>query len=282
MATATIATSPEEPRAASAGRRRPTGLRLAVVGKGGAGKSVISATLARSLARRGHRVLALDSDTLPGLSISIGAGVPDADDVPLNAAAERNDKGRWRLVKGVGPARAVQRFATDAPDGVRLLQIGKTDRRGLAPNRASHQAFYQVIHRLDEVRSLGDWVILGDLPAGPRQAAYDWAPYAQRFLLVVEPTWQSMLTARRIVRIAGTMRDDREFSLVVNKVTADADAARVQDFLGVPLLGTVPADDAVRAAERAGVALLDAAPDAPATRAIMRLAETLDVGNIER
>jgi MinD-like ATPase involved in chromosome partitioning or flagellar assembly len=50
----------------------------------------------------------------------------------------------------------------------------------------------------------------------------------------------------------------------------------------VPLLGTVPADDAVRAAERAGVALLDAAPDAPATRAIMRLAETLDVGNIER
>ena len=279
MATAAIAATEPEPRTERAERRR-TGLRLAVVGKGGAGKSVISATLARTLARRGHRVLALDSDTLPGLSISLGAEVPD--NVPLNAAAERNEKGRWQLVKGIGAARAVQRFATDAPDGVRLLQIGKTDRRGLDPNRASHQAFYKVIHRLDDVRSLDDWVILGDLPAGPRQAAYDWAPYAQRFLLVVEPTWQSMLTARRIVRITATMRDDREFSLIVNKVTDDDDVDRVQKFLGVPLLGVVPADDAVRASERAGVALLDSAPDSPAARAIAGLAEALDAGNIER
>jgi MinD-like ATPase involved in chromosome partitioning or flagellar assembly len=78
------------------------------------------------------------------------------------------------------------------------------------------------------------------------------------------------------------MRDDREFSLIVNKVTADDDVDRVQEFLGVPLLGVVPADDAVRASERAGVALLDAAPDSPAARAIVRLAEALDAGNIER
>ena len=280
MATAALGTSELEQKSDCAAPRRPSGLRLAVVGKGGAGKSVVSATLARTLARRGHRVLALDSDTLPGLSISIGADVPD--DVPLNAAAERNEKGRWRLVKGVGAARAVQRYATDAPDGVRLLQIGKTDRRGLGPNRASHQAFYQVVHRLDGVRSLDDWVILGDLPAGPRQAAYDWAPYAQRFLLVVEPTWQSMLTARRIVRITSTMRDDRAFSLVVNKATGAGDAERVQQFLGVPLLGVVPADDAVKAAERAGVAVIDAAPDSPAVRAIARLADALDAGNMDR
>ena len=257
----------------------PAGLRLAVVGKGGAGKSVVAATLARLLARRGHHVLALDSDTLPGLSISLGADVPD--DVPRNAAAERNEKGRWRLVKGVGAARAVQRYATDAPDGVRLLQIGKTDKRGLTPNRASHNAFYQVVHRLDEVRSLDDWVIVGDLPAGPRQTAFDWAPYARRFLLVVEPTWQGMLTARRIVRIARQQREDAEFSLVVNKVTPEADVARAEQFLGVPLLGTVPADDDVRRAERAGVALLDLAPDCAAVDAIEQLADTLDVRNID-
>ena len=260
---------------------RPAGgMRLAVVGKGGVGKSVVAATLARTLARRGHRVLALDSDTLPGLSISLGAQVPD--DVPLNAAAERNEKGRWRLIKGVGPVRAVQRYATDAPDGVRLLQIGKHDRRGLEPNRASHNAFYQLIHRLDDAPSLEDWVILGDLPAGPRQMAFDWAPYAQQFLLVVEPTWQSMLTARRITRITTAMREDAQLSLVVNKVAADGDADRVQEFLGVPLIATVPADESVRRAERAGVALLDLAPDAPAVRAIERLADELDVRNMDR
>jgi CO dehydrogenase maturation factor len=248
-------------------------MRLAIVGKGGAGKSVIAGTLARVLSRRGHRVLALDSDTLPGLSISIGAQVPD--EAPLNAAAERNEKGRWHLIKGVGPARAVQRYATDAPDGVRLLQIGKTDRRGLNPIRASHNAFYQVIHRLDEVRSLEDWVILGDLPAGGRQAAFDWAPYARRFLLVVEPTWQSMLTARRIMKIVTGMREDAELLLVVNKATSDADADRVQEFLDIPLIGTVPVDDSVKRAERDGVALLDLAPDSPAVHAIERLADKL-------
>ena len=144
--------------------------------------------------------------------------------------------------------RAVQRYATDAPDGVRLLQIGKTDKRGLAVNRASHNAFYQVIHRLDRAASLRDWVILGDLPAGARQTAFDWAPYAEHFLLVVEPTWQSMLTARRIVRIARGQREDATFSLVVNKVTSDDDAARVQEFLGVPLIATVPVDAGVRSA----------------------------------
>jgi len=256
------------------------GLRLAVVGKGGSGKSVIAGTLARVLARRGHRVLALDSDTLPGLSISLGADV--SDDVPLNAAAERNEKGRWHLIKGVGAARAVQRYATDAPDGVRLLQLGKTDKRGLAPNRASHNAFYQVVHRLDDVRFLENWVLLGDLPAGARQTAYDWAPYARHFLLVVEPTWQGMLTARRIIRIARQQRDDAEFSLIVNKVTPEADVARAERFLGVPLLGTVPADDDVRKAERAGVAVIDVAPEAAAVHAIERLAEALDARNIDR
>lgn len=256
------------------------GMRLAVVGKGGSGKSVVAGTLARVLARRGHKVLALDSDTLPGLSISLGADVPD--DVPLNAAAERNDKGRWHLIKGVGAARAVQRYATDAPDGVRLLQIGKTDKRGLAPNRASHNAFYQVVHRLDDVRFLEDWVLLGDLPAGGRQMAFDWAPYARHHLLVVEPTWQGMLTARRIVKIVRQQRDDAEFSLIVNKVTPEADVARAEQFLGVPLLGTVPADEDVRRAERAGVALLDAAPDSAAVAAIERLADALDARNIDR
>jgi CO dehydrogenase nickel-insertion accessory protein CooC1 len=225
-------------------------------------------------------VLALDSDTLPGLSISIGAKVPEIP--PLNAAAEQNEKGRWGLKQGIGPVRAIQRYATDAPDGVRLLQIGKTDKRGLMPVRASHNAFYIVIHRLDEARSLRNWTILGDLPAGGRQAAFNWAPYADHFLLVVEPTWQSMLTARRIVKIASGMREDAAFSLVVNKVTEADDPARVEAFLGVPLIAVVPADDGVRGAERAGAPLLDYAPDSAAVRAIDGLAAKLDVASMER
>lgn len=76
-------------------RERPA---LAVVGKGGAGKSVISGTLARLLARRGHRVLALDSDTLPGMELSLGARAPA--EPPLLHAAQRGENGRWRYKPG--------------------------------------------------------------------------------------------------------------------------------------------------------------------------------------
>lgn len=93
-------------------------------------------------------------------------------------------------MEGGGATRAVQRYGTDTPDGVRMLAIGETGRIGLAPNKASHNAFYQVIRRLDGVRSLDHWTIVGDLPAGGRQAAFDWAPRARRFC-----SWSSPLDA---------------------------------------------------------------------------------------
>ncbi len=253
-------------------------MRLAVVGKGGAGKSVIAATLARVLARRGRKVLALDSDTLPGLSISLGADVPA--EPPLLAAAQRDERNRWRFIAGVGPVRATQRYATDAPDGVRLLQIGKTTREGLAPLMGATNAFYMTIHGLTGAATFRDWVIIGDLPAGPRQTAFGWAPYAERLLLVVEPTWQAMLTARRIKRIAVAARPERAISLVVSKAGDEADAQRVSEFLGLPALAIVPADGAVRSAERAGVAVLDHAPSSPAISAIEQLADRLQAGSM--
>lgn len=250
-------------------------MRLAIVGKGGAGKSVVSATIARTLARGGRRVLALDSDSLPGLTFSLGAE-PAPEEPLLNAAVERDADNRWRFVEGLTPVGAVQRFATDAPDGVRLLQVGKTTKAGLRPIDGAVNAFYMIIHHLEHAAEFGDWVILGDLPAGGRQPALDWTPYAEQFLLVVEPTWQSMLTARRLRRIAVQARPGARLALVVNKVAAAGDAERVGEFLELPVMEAVPVDDGIRLAERAGVAALDAAPDSPAVRAIARLARRLE------
>jgi len=254
------------------------GLRLAVVGKGGSGKSVIAATLARLLARRGRRVLALDSDPLPGLAFSIGTEpLPEP---LLNAAAERGENKRWRFIRGVGPVRAAQRYSTEAPDGVRLLQIGKATSEGMAPVMAASNAFYMTIHGLENAATFRDWVILGDLPAGPRQTAFDWAPYARRFLVVAEPTWQGMLTARRIMRIAKGSRSDVELSLIVNKCAGPQEAERVAGFLDLPALAAVPLDEQVRSAEREGEALLDHAPESAAVHAIEGLADRLDTGRV--
>ena len=50
-------------------------MKIAVSGKGGAGKTTISGTIARALARAGHDVIAIDADVNPMLGISLGLGM---------------------------------------------------------------------------------------------------------------------------------------------------------------------------------------------------------------
>ncbi len=97
-------------------------MKIAVVGKGGAGKTTTSAVLARTLARSGHRVVALDCDTNPNLGLSLGVGL---------AATEALLSLRDGVGDDVEHARTwdeiVDRFGTDAPDGVRLAMVSKIE-----------------------------------------------------------------------------------------------------------------------------------------------------------
>ena len=251
-------------------------LRVVVVGKGGAGKSVIAGTMARLLARRGRRVLALDTDTMPGLALSLGIEAPATP--PLVDAVDKAPHGCWRLKKGVGPVRAVQRFSTLAPDGVRVLEVGDHPTIDVKSVTPSVQAFYQVIHGLPEAKALQAWTMVGDHPAGPRQTVHDWAPYADTLLIVAEPTWKSALTARRLAEIA--RHRDAAVIVVGSKVRSAADVERLERMLGERVAATVPADDAVAGCDRLGVALIDHAPSSPAVRAIDGLVEGLVQGRL--
>ncbi|MDP9069490.1 MAG: hypothetical protein M3N53_14270 [Actinomycetota bacterium] len=254
-------------------------MRVAVVGKGGSGKSMVAGTMARLLARRGHRVLALDSDPMPGLAINLGLGPLDTP--MLIDAVEKNEQGRWQLKKGIGAARAVQRYAVTAPDGVKLLQYGKATEEGLGPILGSINAFNAVASRLGQSNVLRGWTIVGDLPAGPRQTAFGWAPYADAVLVVVEPTWQSILTARRVARIA-RQRGEVEALFILNKVCDEQDVLTIRERLGESAFAAVPLDDAAREADRRGLALLDVAPQSCAVRAIELLVDRLEERSVER
>jgi CO dehydrogenase maturation factor len=246
---------------------------FAVAGKGGTGKSVVAATLARQLARRGHKVLALDSDPMPGLARSLGVEEPARP--PLLDAAVKPEGERWRLKPGIGPARAISRFSTPAPDGVRLLQLGKADKDGLIAVAGAINAFLHVVHGLDGVKTLQRWTIVGDLPAGPRHPAAGFSPYARLYVVLVNPGSQSALTARRVARIA---REHRyaDVLFVANRVRGRREVAQIERLVGEPMAHTVPFDEAVVAAERAGEALLDRAPGAPAVAAIGELADLIE------
>jgi CO dehydrogenase maturation factor len=245
-------------------------MRVAFVGKGGAGKSSLAGTFARLLAGSGERVLALDSDPMPGLAYALGVDATDAG-LPDDAVEEYEEAGRrrYRLRPGLTGPDAVERYAVRGPDGLRFLQLGKA-RGPRWSNTRPHWAYQRV---LDDLPGDG-WSIVGDLPGGTRQPFMTWGRYAQTFLAVVEPVPASFLTGRRLARLAATGGGPRVVA-IANKVRDPGDAALVAERTGLEIVGAVPFDAAVGDANRRGVALLDAEPGAPAVSAVRSLLDRL-------
>ena len=238
-------------------------LRIAFVGKGGAGKSTIAGTFARLLARRDRAVLALDSDPMPGLPYSLGVAVDDhpiPDDVVVPG---REGEPRWVLRPGLDAATFVDRYAARGPDGVLYLQFGNLWGHVVRLQQAQH-AWSQVVEHLDRHQ----WHLVGDLPGGTRQAMAGWAKYADTVCLVVEPTVKSLHTAKRLMSLSDASWGPTNILLVVNKAEHDSDATRVSERLALPVAAVIPHDQDVAHADRRGVAPLDAAPDGPFVTAV--------------
>ena len=249
-------------------------MRLAFVGKGGAGKSAIAGTFARTIARQGDKVLAIDSDPLPGLAYSLGLAIEHSPPIPDDAVIERKEgeEGpRWRLNPDVSPADAVERWSVEAPDGVRFFQFGKItgDPRNLW---RSQMAFRQIVNKLPP----GYWNVIGDLPGGTRQAFTGWGSWANTILIVVEPTAKSLLSGRRLANMANLDPENpKRVMVVASKVREDGDVEMIAKGVGLEVIASVPWDEELAEAERRQLAPIDFAPDCPAVRAVESLVERL-------
>lgn len=249
-------------------------MRLAFVGKGGAGKSAIAGTFARTMARQGDKVLAIDSDPLPGLAFSLGLAIDHSPPIPEEAVVERKqgEEGpRWRLNPDVDPLQAVEEWSVEAPDGVRFLQFGKI--KGDANKLWRPQiAFRFVINKLPA----GVWNVVGDLPGGTRQAFTGWGNWANTVVVVVEPTAKSLLSGRRLARMADLDPETpKRVVAVASKVREPDDVDMIAKGTGLEVVGSVPWDEALAEAERRQLAPIDFAPDSPAVRAVESLVERL-------
>ena len=98
-------------------------MKVAVAGKGGAGKTTVAGTLARIVARSGGSVVALDADANPMLGISLGVGPEETD--RLVGVRQALDEGELEHQPSV--EELVATFGTEAPDGVRLVVCNRID-----------------------------------------------------------------------------------------------------------------------------------------------------------
>jgi len=257
-AAATAETAGVDPGEVAAARAQ-LGLRLAVIGKGGAGKTVISSTIARLLARQGRNVLVADMDVNPGLSYSIGLGNADVA-LPLEVLEENPGAAYgWQLRTGLLPREVVEKHTVTGPDGVRVTGLGKIG------SEDKHEAKRTVVALIQVLLGFGEpaWDVIGDLEAGPTTPFERYHAFSEDVVVVTGPAWRSAMTARRLLPMVG---EGRTTTIVGNRFRDEP------DHPGLAPKVRIPFDPDVAEAERLGLSPIDECPDSPTIKAIEELA----------
>jgi CO dehydrogenase maturation factor len=102
-------------------------MRVGIAGKGGVGKSMIAANLARIMARRGHLVVAVDCDSDPNLALS--AGVPPRVAERMRPFLDQSG-GKMTFPRGVPAPELIRDYGFAGPDNVTLLLAAQVEHAG--------------------------------------------------------------------------------------------------------------------------------------------------------
>jgi len=240
-------------------------MKLAITGKGGVGKTTLTALLAQAYADAGRDVLAADADPSPCLAGALG--FPDELRAKLHPIAEMDAliEERTGAKPGtVGGFFTLNPRVDDIPErfsvvhrGVRLLEMGSVDLGGsgcICPESAMLKTlFTHLLFRKDDI-------LLLDMYAGVEHLGRATVDFVDAMLVVVEPTRRSLGTAAQIKKLANDIKLDRLY-LVGNKVRNEDEAKFLEaETPGMPVLGYLPADMKVQEADRLGIPVYDHVP----------------------
>ncbi len=223
-------------------------MKLGVVGKGGVGKTTTAALLATAFARRGRRVVAVDTDSNPNLGVSLGLSLADTEAIPVLP--------RSLIVGSAGDVTAselIDDYGTRTPDGISLLSALRVTQAGAGCTCSGHATVRSLLG--DVLAEQAD-VTLVDMEAGLEHLSRSGGTlaYADVLLVVMEPSRKSVITAARTLTLADELGIPRTCGLG-NKARLPEDAEFFTELCahyGVPLIGVLPHDAGVAGADRAG------------------------------
>lgn len=228
-------------------------------GKGGVGKTLITASLATALHRLGHTVLAADADMgLRNLDLMFGL----ENDVLYDAGD---------ILKG--RCRSSEALLTIAP-GFDFLAASQKH----TWEKVDTPTYHYVIERLAKDY---DYVIL-DCPPGRGQAFKDAIALADRIFFVIEPSWASMRDAARVMQFCHKRRRFNYDVLFNNFYRSASACVSLDEMLSIlnpeGIAGVLPHDErANRAAQTGQIAHM---PDGPFTKALAQTAAYIETGNL--
>jgi flagellar biosynthesis protein FlhG len=233
-------------------------------GKGGVGKTNITANLATVAARSGKRVLIIDADLgLANVEIVLGL------------------KPRYHLGDLLDKGLAIGDVLCEGPPGVSLLAAGSGVK---SLTQLTDEQKMQFIQALDPIEDMFD-IVLIDSGAGIGDNVLFFVGAAQEAILVVSPEPTSLVDAYATVKVLSQQAGVRTFNVIINPVV-DEMAARgifhkltavTGKFLEAKVrhLGYIPRDENLHRAIMAQRPVCEMFPSSPSARAIAVLAERL-------
>jgi CO dehydrogenase maturation factor len=240
-------------------------MKIALTGKGGVGKTTLSALLAQAYADMDRQVLVVDADPSPCLAGALG--FPEELRRKLHPISEMDDliEERTGAKPGtIGGFFTINPRVDDIPErfsvvhrGVRLLEMGSVDTGGsgcICPESAMLKTlFTHLLLRKEDV-------LIMDMYAGVESLGRATVDFVDAMIIVVEPTRRSLGTAIQIKKLANDIGLTRLW-LVGNKIRNEEEETFLRaETPGLPILGFMPADLAVQEADRLGKAVYDYVP----------------------
>ena len=223
-------------------------MKIAVTGKGGVGKSTLSALMARVLRDQGNKVLVVDAD--PDMNLATLFQIPP--ERKITPIVEMKELIAERTGTRVGepvPFFTMNPKVDDIPEtywieheGIRLLVMGTVQRGGggcACPENAFLKSLlgHLVVNRKD-------WVIL-DMEAGIEHLGRGTAIGVDTMLVVVEPNLTSIETAFRIQKLARDIGIKR-VRVVGNKIQGPAQEEFIRkNAEGLEILGFIGLSDQI-------------------------------------
>lgn len=204
-------------------------MKLAVAGKGGVGKTTLTAWMGDHLARQGHETWLVDADTALSLGAALGLP-PEAIPAPLitDEALIRERVGSGLISLSPMVADLPERLRVKA-GGVNLLVMGSVAGAGGGCACEANALLKSLLAHL--LMERGEWLLV-DLEAGVEHLGRGTVAAVDGLIVVAEPSFRSLSVAARIAALAADLGLTRQV-LVLNRAV---DATLPSEIPGLPPL----------------------------------------------